>query len=106
MGSVTSCYYNTDGATFSSPPYLKEAPRSKNGGGTSVRHHQPSHVPIFKLQMQQKIRAFFALYVGSCLGGPGHRVARVPERDAWRSGDSYQDWLMVGAGRAGPAQPC
>lgn len=55
MGSVISCYYNTDGVSFSSPPYLKEALLFKNGGGTAVLHHQPSHVITFKLQMQQKM---------------------------------------------------
>lgn len=55
MGSVRSCYYNTDGATGSSPPYLKEAQLSENGGGTAVLHHQPSRVITFKLQMQQKM---------------------------------------------------
>lgn len=52
MGSVISCYYNTDGASFSSPPYLKEAP--KNGGGVALLHLQPPHVITFKLQTQQK----------------------------------------------------
>lgn len=52
MGSVISCDYNTDGASFSSPPYLKEAP--KTVVGWRYLHLQPSHVITFKLQMQQK----------------------------------------------------
>lgn len=50
MGSVISCYYNTDGASFDA--LSKRGP--KNGGGVAVLHLQPSHVITFKLQMQQK----------------------------------------------------